>query len=296
MSGVSGLLRDRRALGGVAGLVAVLAFSLLAVTSIDSSIVVSLAVVAAFSAGLVIVPPMADAGQEAERRVVGEHLDRQVRNGRKLSILDPQTAMLQRWYFELRVAEEARRCRRYGTSMAVMFVRVNSEGLAGQEWTQEDEIDFVQTFGRTLRSVDLAARIGDREYAVCLPHTTEEGADTAAARLLKNSGGYSVTAQMAFCPRDGLDYEALAGRAEPYTPGLPRTNESAAPGGNLQLLKLLGESPAGEIPVPAGQTMRSAKAKLRRASRRAGIDIRIWEENGAVHFERLEPMRQEGAA
>jgi hypothetical protein len=35
---------------------------------------------------------------------------------------------------------------------------------------------------------------------------------------------------------------------------------------------------------------------MRRASRRAGVEIRIWEENGAIHFERQEHMRQEGAA
>ena len=204
--------------------------------------------------------------------------------------------MLQRWYFELRVAEEARRCRRYGTSMAVMFVKVHDDSHPDKAWTQEDEMDFVQMFGRTLRSVDLAARINEREYAICLPHTTEEGADTAAGRLLKNSSAYSVSAHMALCPRDGLEYETLVDRAQPYTPSLPKARETGAASSNLQLVKLLGASPAGEIAVAQGQTLRSAKAKLRRASRRAGVDIRIWEENGALHFERQEPLRQEGAA
>ncbi|HLG10822.1 MAG TPA: diguanylate cyclase [Dehalococcoidia bacterium] len=286
-----------RALAGIAGLLAVFVASLLASTAVDAAIVVPVAVVAAFASGLLIMPnPNAEAEREAERRLLGEHLDRQVRSGRKLSILDPQTAMLQRWYFELRVAEEARRCRRYGTSMAVMFVKVQDASQPDKVWTQEDEMDFVQMFGRTLRSVDLAARIHEREYAICLPHTTEEGADTAASRLLKNSGAYTVHAFMAFCPRDGIDYESLVDRAEPYTPKATRAREPGALSPNLQLVKLIGSTPAGEIAVPEGQTVRSTKAKMRRASKRAGVDIRIWDENGMIHFERQEAMRQEGAA
>jgi hypothetical protein len=101
---------------------------------------------------------------------------------------------------------------------------------------------------------------------------------------------------MSFCPRDGIDYDALVGRAMPYTPSAPRTREAGAVPENLQLVKLLDTTPAGEIAVPEGQTIRSIKAKMRRASKRAGVEIRIWEENGTIHFERLEPMRQEGAA
>jgi GGDEF domain-containing protein len=294
---MSNITDNPRALAGIAGLLIVLVTSFLAATAIDAAIVVPVAVAAAFVAGLVIIPASyADAEREAERRVLGEFLDRQVRNGRKLSILDPQTAMLQRWYFELRVAEEARRCRRYGTSMALMFVKVHDSTDPNKTWTQEDEIDVVQMFGRTLRSVDLAARITEREYAVCLPHTTEEGADTAAGRLLNNSGAYRVEALMAFCPRDGIDYETLVDRAMPYTPPAPRAREAGSVPESLQLVKLLDTTPAGEIAVPEGQTIRSIKAKMRRASKRAGVEIRIWEENGTIHFERLEPMRQEGAA
>ncbi len=285
-----------RALAGIAGLLAVFVASLFVSTAVDASIVVPVAVVAAFASGLLIMPsPTAEAEREAERRRLGRHLDRQVRNGRKLSILDPQTAMLQRWYFELRVAEEARRCSRYGTSMAVMFVKVQDATEPDKVWSQQDEMDFVQMFGRTLRSVDLAARINEREYAVCLPHTTEAGADTAAGRLLKNSGAYSVTAFMALCPRDGIDYETLVDRAQIYTLPAPSARESGTVA-SLQLVQFLGTTPSGEIPVAEGQTVRGTKAKMRRASKRAGVEIRIWEENGMIHFERQEPMRQEGAA
>ncbi|HEY7465098.1 MAG TPA: diguanylate cyclase [Dehalococcoidia bacterium] len=294
---MSKITDNPRAMAGIAGLLVVFITSLLASTAIDAAIVVPVAVAASFVAGLVIIPASyAEAEREAERHVLGEFLDRQVRSGRKLSILDPQTAMLQRWYFELRVAEEARRCRRYGTSMALMFVKVHDSSDADKTWTQEDEIDFVQMFGRTLRSVDLAARINEREYAVCLPHTTEEGADTAAGRLLNNSGAYQLETLMAFCPRDGIDYETLIDRATPYTPSAPQARDAGSVPESLQLVRLLDTTPAGEIAVPEGQTIRGVKAKMRRASKRAGVEIRIWEENGTIHFERLEPLRQEGAA
>jgi hypothetical protein len=50
---------------------------------------------------------------------------------------------------------------------------------------------------------------------------------------------------------------------------------------------LVKDAPYGEVALEEGQTVRSAKSKLRRASKRAGVEIRIWEANGAIHFERL---------
>ena len=286
-----------RAISGTAGLLVVFTGSLLASMAIDAAIVMPVAVVAAFGAGLLLLPSKAQAiEREEEHRLVGKHLERQVRNARKLSILDHQTALLQRWYFELRVAEEAKRCRRYETRMAVVIIKVQDSNPPKRVWRQEDEMDFVQMFARTLRSVDLAARINEREYAVCLPQTTEEGAAIAATRLLKNSGSYHVTAFMALCPRDGTDYETLVRRARVFKPP-PSSKVKKKPSAGLQLVNLLGSTPAGEVTVPEGGTVRATKAQLRRASKRAGVDIRIWEESGAIHFERApESIRQEGAA
>jgi hypothetical protein len=62
------------------------------------------------------------------------------------------------------------------------------------------------------------------------------------------------------------------------------------------MVDLVKTSPYGEVPIPEGQTLRNTKAKLRRASKQAGVDIRIWQANGVLHFERLADTPQRGVA
>ena len=64
----------------------------------------------------------------------------------------------------------------------------------------------------------------------------------------------------------------------------------------MQLVQLVKTAPYGEIALRDGETVRNTKTKLRRASKRAGVDLRIWDENGAIHFERLASSQQRGAA
>jgi GGDEF domain-containing protein len=257
-----------------------------------------LAIPMAFVSGLLVsLEPTSAAEREEEHRLSGEFLDRQVRHSRKLSILDSQTALLQRWYFELRLAEEGRRCIRYGHSTGVIFMEVDAVTPDETPWTPSHEIDFVQLFARTLRSVDLAGRINEREYAVCLPHTTLEGAHRAVARLLENASGYQVAAYVALCPRDGTDFDALIEQAQPFDPEAviaPQPAEAAA-SESVSLVQMLGTLPSGEIEVLDGQTVSSTKAKVRRASKRADVEVRIWEEDGTIHFERLNAWHEEGA-
>jgi hypothetical protein len=143
--------------------------------------------------------------------------------------------------------------------------------------------------------VDLAAHIGERLFAVCLPNTGEAGADSAAARMLNNAEAYSLTVLMAICPRDGLDQDTLIKNAVPFTPGMSRVVplESA---NSAQLAELLESEVSGRVPLSEGQTARSTKARLRRASKRAGVSVKLWEEDGAIHFERLEHLRSEESA
>jgi GGDEF domain-containing protein len=278
------------------GAIAVLVLGVAAAIAVNGLFIVPIAVIAAFALGILVPQNQAEADlRETEHRVIGLGLDRQVRNGRKIVILDPHTALLQRWYFELRVAEEARRCRRFNTNMAVVFVKVHDTIDPTHEWP-EAELDFVQLFANTLRSVDLAGRINEGEYAVCLPQTSEEGADTAALRLLKNAGAYAVTAYLAISPRDGDDYETLSQNAKVYIPSAPAAKPEFDSTNYLHLAQMIADATSGEVAVAEGQTVRGTKAKLRRASKHCGIDIRIWEADGAVHFEHQAKVPERGAA
>ncbi len=44
---------------------------------------------------------------------------------------------------------------------------------------------------------------------------------------------------------------------------------------------------AGELQLEPGETVRSVKVRLRRASSRMGVDLEIWDANGKVYFRRV---------
>lgn len=289
------VVKSPRAL--LAGLAVVAVFGLaIGVSPLAAAVVVApLALIAAVAAAP---NETAARAREAARASISTSLNRHTRNGRKISILDPQTALLQRWYFELRVADEARRCRRYGLGMSILFFNVEDDESHGEDpdWTTEVQMDMVQVLAREMRAVDLASRTGEREFALCLPHTGEEGALSLAWRISQNIGAYKVTVRKALSPDHGLDFDALYEAAEAFTPAEPVAKPVEEPSSHLQLIQLVKTTPYGEVPIPEGQTLRNTKSKLRRASKRAGINIRIWEANGVLHFERLAGAPQSGVA
>jgi GGDEF domain-containing protein len=238
--------------------------------------------------------------RENDRASISAGLHRHTQHGRKISILDPETALLQRWYFELRVADEARRGRRYGMAMSTLFLRIEEDEARAKDpdWPTEVQMDMVQVLARQMRAVDLASRITDREFALCLPHTGDEGAMSLAWRVWQNAGAYKVTMRKASAPDQGFDFDALYEAAEEFTPSEPAPKLVAEPSTHLQLVQLVKDTPYGEVALQEGQTARSAKLKLRRASKRAGVEIRIWEADGAIHFERLagSPQQQRSVA
>jgi GGDEF domain-containing protein len=266
--------------------------------------------VSPLAAGIVVVPlaliaavaaapnETAARAREAARVSINAGLHRHARSGRKLSILDPQTALLQRWYFELRVADEARRCRRYGMGMSTLFLRIEDDEkhATDPDWPTEVQMDFVQILARQMRAVDLASRTDEREFALCLPHTGDDGARSLAWRISQNVGSYKVTMRKALAPDQGFDYDALYEAAEIFVPEEPVARPVQEPSTHLQLVQLIKNEPYGEVPIPEGQTLRNTKSKLRRASKRAGVDVRIWEANGILHFERLANGQQRGVA
>jgi GGDEF domain-containing protein len=143
-------------------------------------------------------------------RLISAMLERQVQPGRRLAIVDPETTLLKRWYFDLRLTEEINRSHRYGSKLAVLSVRRADEPQPG---SGETEVDFVQVFTRRMRSVDFATRISSGVYCVCMPHTDAAGAHAAAARLSDEIGAERVTMGMAEYDEDVKDVGSLVERA-----------------------------------------------------------------------------------
>jgi GGDEF domain-containing protein len=254
----------------------------------------------------------ADKREEQARRDLNEQLEKQVRVGKRIAIRDGVSTLLHRWYFELRVAEEASRCQRYGTSMAILFAQTKPGPRGPGMTTQDLEVEVAQTFTTNLRSVDLAAKVGEWQYAVCLPQTDEAGARVVASRVLNGSGAFAFAAGLAMCPRDGLELETLLIKArasqaagelevadERYyqadaevedtsRAAVPIEDKLPVPATVIDLVQVLANKSSGELPIEEGSSARTVKATLRRASRKAGVELKIWERDGVIFFERID--------
>jgi len=81
---------------------------------------------------------------------------------RRFSIRDETTGLLNRWYLERRLDEEASRCKRYGYSMAVIVLKTavpQISGMSIDNW-QESSTDAAQRCLSVVRNVDLSALLG----------------------------------------------------------------------------------------------------------------------------------------
>jgi len=113
---------------------------------------------------------------------------------RQLAYIDGLTGIFNRRYFEMRIAEEMERARRYSTSLAVImldidhFKRLNDEfgHLLGDEVLRQ----VSSVLSQQLRKIDVVCRYGGEEFAVLLPQTTAEQAFSVAEKLRREVAGY----------------------------------------------------------------------------------------------------------
>jgi GGDEF domain-containing protein len=241
-----------------------------------------------------------DAGS---KRLISSLLERQILRGKRLVIVDPETMLFKRWYFELRLSEEISRCQRYGSSMTIIGLKkIDEPAPKGKEQApEESELDFVQVFNRSLRSVDLAARVGSGEYCVCLPHTDKSGGESVVRRLLHEFGSTRMAVSVVeFRPEDADLSEILISRTlADVLPGEAwRTTlvEQPKPIDIDALVTSLADEESGEVRLTKDETAKSIKARLRRAAKRSGFALTISERDGVVRFRRAKKAQPEEVA
>jgi diguanylate cyclase (GGDEF)-like protein len=128
----------------------------------------------------------------------------------------------------LHLARELARCRRTGTSLAVMvcdmdnFKQINDlyGHLEGDKLLRE----FAGHLTEICRGYDYVARMGGDEFVVVAPGLKPEAADEKASRLnhlaitaghkIAGRGLISLSVGTAFCPEDGFDVERLLAEAD----------------------------------------------------------------------------------
>jgi GGDEF domain-containing protein len=219
-------------------------------------------------------------------------LQREVQNGKRLHIHDPATGLLERWYFDFRLSEEAARCSRYRLSLAVVVLKTRSVDGRPDRSAAELEEHVARTVSRCLRSVDFATRLAELEFAVCLPRSDESGAEAAVKQLISELGQWHLVAGFAVCPRDGEDGELLMERAQRHE----CLNDDLGavvvrrPTYRREAFDLLiREASVGsvtQLELHPGETARSLKQRMQRASKRLGVDLAVWDEGGRVCFKK----------
>lgn len=150
---------------------------------------------------------------------------------RHIALYDLSTAIYHRWYLELRLEEEARRCRRYGQPVSLIALRIRPR--PGPQPADALNAEYAQLVARALRGVDIPASLGRFEYAICLPNTNRSGAKATARRLTALLGELEHEIGIVSYPGDCQDSgrllaAALEARAPAAAPRRARRKAEAA--------------------------------------------------------------------
>ncbi len=110
-----------------------------------------------------------------------------LRQYRELAFRDPLTGLLNRRSFHERLDEECARVRRGTYRFAVVLIDVDDFKAINDTLGHATGDEVLRAVARVLehdtREVDLCYRIGGDEFAIILPDTDPEGADTVLLRL-----------------------------------------------------------------------------------------------------------------
>lgn len=143
--------------------------------------------------------------------------------GEKLAVSDGLTEVYNARFLRTALRRELRRASRFGQELSL--VRVELDAIESQDGEPDDSRDamvlreLAGVLSRQVRSFDLVARLGAREFALMLPQTGRDGAVEVAERTraaveqyafsVGPAGTVTVTCGVAVFPREGSDEKAL---------------------------------------------------------------------------------------
>ena len=177
----------------------------------------------------------AEAEDEGYADLVSQ-IRKQVEDARQSAMDDSSFGLYQRWFLENRLKQEIARSRRYGLSLSLIVVRFEERG--GQKFTdakwQSLASEAAGKLTAAVRKVDLAAIVGEREFALSLVACDRKGAEMAMERLSEALGDLDFNMGLTVFPEDDAEparlIELAQARVGPFT--LRRSpNEQVEPEG-----------------------------------------------------------------
>lgn len=112
---------------------------------------------------------------------------------RKISITDSLTGLLNRRYFQGRLAEELERARRHNHPLSLMMIDIDDFKPFNDTRGHLAGDDALRLIGRTIReavrTIDIVARYGGEEFAVILPQTDKRASRFIAERIRREVEG-----------------------------------------------------------------------------------------------------------
>jgi diguanylate cyclase (GGDEF)-like protein len=122
----------------------------------------------------------------------------------ELSIVDGQTELYVRKFFEIRLEDEIKRARRFGFPLTlVMFAIDGFAGLSDKYGSSACDavlFDVARILKESVRATDITARSGTDEMAAILAHTSAEQSLIFAERLRERIAAWPVK-------RDGFEFK-----------------------------------------------------------------------------------------
>ena len=104
--------------------------------------------------------------------------------------IDPLNGIYNRKSFDDFLLKEMERCKRYGFSVSLLLIDIDDFKGINQEFglSSGDKVlkNLAKILKKNIRKIDIAARYGDDEFAVLLPHTKKTAALKVKSRIVSD--------------------------------------------------------------------------------------------------------------
>lgn len=175
------------------------------------------------------------------------------------AITDSLTGVHNRRFFDLRLAEEFERVRRYGRTMALVLIDLDDfkefNDRFGHRRGDQLLVELARTISSAVREPDVVCRYGGEEFALILPETDEQGAVRLVLRLrdrVRQHVSYpmSFSAGVAVGSRDAGDPMDLLDAADRALYTAKASGKAAVATASGQLFRMGGRTPVGGVGAP----------------------------------------------